>query len=959
MRIVKITLLALLGLIVIVIAAAAFLLTTNPGLNFLVGQAKGYLPQLTAGTFNGSVLRLDAREVEWQQPGVRFKGDFGWHLDFGELLSGQVVFDDFYLQKSLVTVDSAQMAQATPAVDEPQQPEQEPSEGINLQAPIPVHIHSIRLADVVVDLDEMALEVKKFDTAFHWTAEGIDVPSLDLKGFWQAYPLSMQGAVNTRQSGKLVHLSDIALMLGDNQVNVDGDVRLHAAVPNLDLGIRLNAKDFSQLVSTLQGSAHGRLGLQGPVLMPLINADLTLRSLATAGVSVDQVTLSGAMSAEKNATGGAKLSVNGISLPGFFIDRFNAVLDGSQKSHELKMAMQSEPVQMKAVMGGALNDSFDAWQGALKSLNIQTQYGPVSMEQPMPMAFDTKTLLLQVGHFCLAHPNAKMCLSNDLNVDLLQKKALDVKLALEKFDLGFFKRYMPGQFEATGVLHADAELKVPEGFEGLPTGQFTLSGKNLNTRYMLEQSDFLLGFDAVNVGLSHDGKKFNAGWKIQLTKNGKLSGDVSILDPMKTRALEGNAKIENLSAALVDSLLAPGENAQGMVYGDLRLGGTLTEPLLYGSTGIRNLRIDSTKMPFEMQPSNFELAFNGNKSTLAGELKTPKGGLTLKGDADWKTLAEGHTRIAAKGVKMRVTMPPSVELDLTTDVQCEASAEKISLRGLIDLPWARVKVYDLPPSAVDVSDDVVRLDRPRPKKDDQSDPIPIDSNLFINIGDDVRVDAMGLKARLTGKLHVVQNNGKLGLTGQVNVPRGQFKAYGQDLIVRHGEFMFAGSADNPLINLEAIRNPEKTADDVVAGIRVTGQADMPEVTIFTEPEKNQTESLSYLMRGEGLDPAGEDDNTMITSALINLGLSQGSRAIESLGDAVGISGLGVDTEGVGDSSKVAVSGYILPGLKVKYAVGLFDSLATLTLRYRVIPRLYVEAASGVDQALDVLYSFEF
>ena len=360
-----------------------------------------------------------------------------------------------------------------------------------------------------------------------------------------------------------------------------------------------------------------------------------------------------------------------------------------------------------------------------------------------------------------------------------------------------------------------------------------------------------------------------------------------------------------------------------------------------------------------MLPSSFELACDGNKSTLAGELKTPKGGLTLEGDADWKTLAQGRTRIAAKGVKMRVTMPPAVEFDLTTDVQCEASAKKITLNGLIDLPWARVKVFELPPSATDVSADTVRLDRPRPKSSDNAEAIPIESNLFVNIGDDVRVEAMGLKAKMTGRLHVVQNNGKLGLTGQINVPHGQFKAYGQDLIVRRGEFMFAGSADNPLINLEAIRNPDKTADDVIAGIRVTGQAEMPEVTIFTEPEKSQTASLSYLMRGEGLDPAGEDDNSMITSALINLGLSQGSRAIESLGDAVGISGLGVDTEGVGESSKVAVSGYILPGLKVKYAVGLFDSLATLTLRYRVIPRLYVEAASGVDQALDVLYSFEF
>ena len=54
---------------------------------------------------------------------------------------------------------------------------------------------------------------------------------------------------------------------------------------------------------------------------------------------------------------------------------------------------------------------------------------------------------------------------------------------------------------------------------------------------------------------------------------------------------------------------------------------------------------------------------------------------------------------------------------------------------------------------------------------------------------------------------------------------------------------------------------------------------------------------------------------MITSALINLGLSQGSHVFESLGDAVGISGLGFE------SSQLVVSGYVLPGLKVKYASG--------------------------------------
>ena len=58
-------------------------------------------------------------------------------------------------------------------------------------------------------------------------------------------------------------------------------------------------------------------------------------------------------------------------------------------------------------------------------------------------------------------------------------------------------------------------------------------------------------------------------------------------------------------------------------------------------------------------------------------------------------------------------------------------------------------------------------------------------------------------------------------------------------------------------------------------------------------------------------------------------------------------------------TQVVVSGYVLPGLQVKYGVGIFDSLATLTLRYRLMPKLYLEAVSGIDQALDVLYQFEF
>lgn len=199
----------------------------------------------------------------------------------------------------------------------------------------------------------------------------------------------------------------------------------------------------------------------------------------------------------------------------------------------------------------------------------------------------------------------------------------------------------------------------------------------------------------------------------------------------------------------------------------------------------------------------------------------------------------------------------------------------------------------------------------------------------------------------------------MGLLGQINVPMGRFRAYGQDLVIQSGQILFSGPMTNPTLRLEAIRNPENTADGVTAGIRVTGTAESPQVTLFSTPQLSEQETLSYLIRGEGLGSEEGSSASMMTSMLIGVGTSQGSGILSEVGDAVGLRGLGVDTTGTGDSQQVVVSAYVLPGLQVKYGVGIFDSLATLTLRYRLMPRLYLEAVSGVEQALDLLYRFEF
>lgn len=788
-----------------------------------------------------------------------------------------------------------------------------------------------------------------------WKAK---LQDLTVLGELRGQSLALTGAVESHGNG-IVEAPELYFAVGNNTFEFSGKADFAKDIPELDFKTKIDAPDFGLVDPNLLGSVKGTLTVTGTTRLPVINADLTARNIDYFGTTLKRGHLTGRMRSRDVVSGRLTLQLTDFKTQGVDIRKATIELRGNELRHNLTVHTEGTPISVDAKISGIYERMLGNWAGALAELIVKTAYGPVTLEKPMRLAYVPDLNRANVSKACLAHTHARLCLENDLKIDLTNRSDLRILIGLPKFDLAFIKQYFPGRFVADGIIKANADVTLPAGLSELPRGRVTVRAQDISTKYRMDLSDLKVGFNSVHLSFANAKDSIEGNWKIDIKDNGDIEGSLRMSDLFNTRTVDGTLKFVAVDATLVNSFLSPGESAEGQWFGNLRFAGTLEEPLIYGRTGLFNAKLDSTKLPFEMLPSDIKLTFNGNSSTLEGHLKTPQGEVALNGSADWRTIGEGKAIVTTKGSNLRVTLPPDIEFDLTTDVTCEASSDLIKLDGAISIPWAKVSVSKLPASAVDVSDDVVRLDRPRAKKKAAGKPIPIESNLRIHIGDDVRVEAMGLKARLTGNLNVIQDNGTLGLTGQISVPTGSFKAYGQDLLVRRGEFHFVGAVTNPLLDLEAIRNPDRTADDVIAGIRVTGSVDSPQVAVFTDPAKSETEALSYLIRGEGLDPSGDSDNTMITSALINLGLSQGSHVFESLGDAVGISGLGFETEGVGDSSQLVVSGYVLPGLKVKYGVGIFDSLATLTLRYRVIPRLYVEAVSGVDQALDLLYSFEF
>jgi translocation and assembly module TamB len=86
-------------------------------------------------------------------------------------------------------------------------------------------------------------------------------------------------------------------------------------------------------------------------------------------------------------------------------------------------------------------------------------------------------------------------------------------------------------------------------------------------------------------------------------------------------------------------------------------------------------------------------------------------------------------------------------------------------------------------------------------------------------------------------------------------------------------------------------------------------------------------------------------------------MSKTENQLSNVGRKLGVDDLALDTSGQGNETKISVSGYVAPGVQLRYGVGVFDSASEVALRYQISSKLYLEAVSGLNNALDIYYQF--
>ena len=185
---------------------------------------------------------------------------------------------------------------------------------------------------------------------------------------------------------------------------------------------------------------------------------------------------------------------------------------------------------------------------------------------------------------------------------------------------------------------------------------------------------------------------------------------------------------------------------------------------------------------------------------------------------------------------------------------------------------------------------------------------------------------------------------------------GTYAAYAQKMVIERGVLVFTGAADNPRLDILALR-PNL---DVRVGVAVTGTLLNPSVRLFSDPDMGDMDKLSWLLLGrpnEGLD---SNDSALVQRAALALLAGEGEAPTDKLLGQLGLTELSFrQSEGTVKETVVSIGRQLSQRWYVGYERGVNATTGTWQLVYRIAQRFTLRAQSGEENAIDLIWSWRW
>jgi len=764
---------------------------------------------------------------------------------------------------------------------------------------------------------------------------------------------------------------EMALHLGDNRLSMKGSYGLGAD----ELRFDLSASDLSQVDAALAGELNGRASLTGSVAAPLFDFSFNAKALKLpSGHTLANVDAAGDFSSESMTLNLALQDMrqgDALRMPEASIE-----LQGAPADHTVKMRAKleqgtqvQEELQLLA-HGGLLGveQGWRAlrWQGSLDEF-FGTGAVPVRLLEASALTVGAQHVELGVADIALGGGRTRLETTR-WTPDDWQSSGRFSGLGIRALNVAD----LPPALDGVGTLRFGGQWEVKQDAHWHATAQMQRESGDWvvdsKTGAMFGLNDLRLSAQIVNDQLQTEfiaaGDKLG---EMKMTAKLPLSQQAGRWTVAPDAALTGHLSLDSNELSWLGPTLDSNFQSGGTLKLDADLVGDLSTPRLRGtlhgqglSFGMldQGVRLENGQLHARMEQDLVYLdMFDFDSPYLVHPQDRLLGDFKLSRDAG-KLSASGLLdlrREAGEGVQITAQQFPLLQRNDRWVVASGTGHAKYSgntlildgaIRadvGLIDQPVSNRPQLDQDVQIVgqEVEDSVKQQNRVSAKLD---------------LGDKFFIRASGLEARLNGELDVRGEPGEaLRVTGIINAQDAVFDAYGQRLQVERGMVNFQGRMDDPGLNILAYRK----GLDVEAGVEVSGTARKPVIRLVSNPNVPDAEKLSWLVLGRVPDSSGVDSSLLLSAATNILGGQSASK----IGRAVGVDELSLSQKaGAVDplqSQVVTVGKRLNPRAYLSYEQGLSSNTGITKFTYTLTPRITLVTRTGVEDALDIFYSFRY
>ncbi|HKE45927.1 MAG TPA: translocation/assembly module TamB domain-containing protein, partial [Steroidobacteraceae bacterium] len=766
----------------------------------------------------------------------------------------------------------------------------------------------------------------------------------DLRGRLRNQALG--GRSHLRYSDETIKIDDTDLRFGAARLQAHGDYGAQAT-----LSWDLNVPDFTQIHPDAHGSLTSNGALSGTRTEPRVSGTISAKDFSYGDYRVARLEAKGQVDLADRSASQFQASASELKWGTHALHSADVAIDGRASANQISIKADADNASLALRAQTAYADG--TLSGLIDRFDLGIGETPLKLAEPA--RFSVSRSHIELAQLCLNSTNEKACANGEWRSDGSWTLAADAGgLPLKILAAG-----LPRPSEYSGELslqaHAGAEAGKPwtgEAHAKLAAGVFRYqrpNGKTESIEVGTGEASLSAVPEAIHVEL-HLSATQAAGVNASVTASRQGVSDWHAMP------LSGEAHAETRELGFLPIFVPDIDRAAGHLTSDVRLGGTLGTPEINGTLLIEDGALDIYTTNLRLRDLKARAELKGNGLTLAASVRAGDGTANLDGGLEWRDRAP-HGTFKFKGTNLLLADVPEAHMRVSPDLRFRIDGRDIGVDGAVRIPSAMLAPADLSNATLASSDEVI-VGGQEESTEDRG--FRVTAGLLLALGDDVRVNSFGLKARIEGSITASVAPGEVSTaSGELKIAEdsGKYSAYTRELDIEQGRLIFSGGpVADPGVDLRA----SKEFPDAKVGVNVRGTLRNPKLTFWSDPALPQTQIASLILTGGKLEEAQTPGSTANSAGTRTQLIAQGSALLASqLGQQLGLNLEEVRVEAdSADQTQLVLGRYLSPRFYVSYGISFTEALNTLKLRYTINDKWTIKSEAGENRSMDLEFKIE-